>query len=247
MAKIWRRKRKGHEIGSFYVLVDGRPVNLQTQNAKQANARARLALAGDWPPGAAADDAAAAAAPLEHADAQPDPPAAAQVVPENPPVAASLPTTGGATVEPDPIAAAAAAAGDASSAPDPTSPADDAAEMRQALRELISGQGSNGEPVDLGEVVAALQLGCEHAVASMVVARMKPPREIPPPEATGLAFRILAIGWRCQLRRWENVLDDVTPAHLIVAGTVASIAGLLAAAKKVESKVQAVEQAGGLS
>ncbi len=63
---------------------------------------------------------------------------------------------------------------------------------------------------------------------------MKPPRQIQEPSADGIAYRILAIGWRVQLREWESLLDGVKPIHLIVVGTVASIIGMVASAKPID-------------
>jgi len=237
MAKIWRRKKNGREIGSFYGYVDEKPVNLKTQNAKDANKRLRLALAGEWPPGSSADDAAAAAAPMEHADALPphsSPGVASEAVPQAPPVAVpSCPATA-EPAESDPLAAAAQAASDV--ATDPVATADSAAEMRAAMRDLmtsVGGAGDNGKPVELGEVVALAQLTVQSMVGQVVAGRMKPPRQIEEPSADSIAFRLLSIGWRVQLREWEYMLDSVKPIHLIVVGTVASIVGMVATAKPV--------------
>jgi len=69
--KIFRRKKNGREVGTFYVRRKGggRPISLALAgvpctDAKEANRRARLALKGKWPPAAAA--AAKAAARVEH-------------------------------------------------------------------------------------------------------------------------------------------------------------------------------------
>jgi hypothetical protein len=235
MAKIWRRKKNGREIGSFYGYVDEKPVNLQTQNAKEANKRLRLALAGEWPPGGSADDAAAAAAPMEHADAlppHPSPEVVSEAVPQAPPVAVPSCPAKAEPAESDPLAAAAQAAGDV--AIDPVATADSAAEMRAAMRDLMSsvgGASEDGKPVELGEVVALAQLTVQSMVGQVVAGRMKPPRQIQEPSANSIAFKLLSIGWRVQLREWEYMLDSVKPIHLIVVGTVASIVGMVASAK----------------
>jgi hypothetical protein len=250
MAKIWRRKKSGREIGSFYGYVDEKPVNLKTQNAKEANKRLRLALAGEWPPGGPVDDAAAAAAPMEHADAAPPESLPrrerllkfvhdvradeVENVPQVPPVAVpSCPAAGG-PADSDPIAAAAQAAGDV--AMDPVAAQDNAEEMRAAMRDLISsvgGSDGDGKPVNLGEVVALAQLTVQALVGQIVAGRMKPPRQIREPNADGIAYKILAIGWRVQLREWESMLDSVKPIHLIVVGTIASIVGMVASATPI--------------
>lgn len=60
MAKPYRR-RKGKNrpyVGNYRVTVDGRDINLGTKDAQEAQARARLAKQGKWPP----EEAAVAAA-----------------------------------------------------------------------------------------------------------------------------------------------------------------------------------------
>lgn len=59
---VFRRKRGGKYVGSFVCVVDGRQVNLRTQNATEARQRARLLALGQWSPESGAADNAADAA-----------------------------------------------------------------------------------------------------------------------------------------------------------------------------------------
>lgn len=60
MAKPYRRRKgkTGPFVGNYRVTVDGRDLNLKTKDAREAMARARLAVLGKWPPEEAAVRAA---------------------------------------------------------------------------------------------------------------------------------------------------------------------------------------------
>lgn len=69
--KVWRHKRRGRAIGSYYTSHKGKNVNLATQDPKEALARVRLLAAGKWSPvaRAAKDEHAAEIAEAEEAAA----------------------------------------------------------------------------------------------------------------------------------------------------------------------------------
>lgn len=75
MAKPYRRRKgkSGPYVGNYRVTIDGRDINLQTKDAHEATARARLAKLGKWPPIPAAVDAALDALDPGR-DKTPDPP-----------------------------------------------------------------------------------------------------------------------------------------------------------------------------
>jgi len=244
MAKIWRRKRKGKYIGSWHVLVAGKPVNLQTQDARKANARARLALRGKWPEQkTVASDAAAAAAPAQHADYLPSERAnSGNETAASAPPPPDAPREGAETDAAPAEAAQAAAAEACANEPDEQAEGE-RAEIRAALEELFRSSGEHG---DIGDFVAAAQISIEYLIASTFASRMRPPRVIAAPTSHGLSFRALAIGWRLQLKRWETLLDEITPGKLIAIGTVASIASMLSTARKAEPAESPPPGAGGV-
>jgi hypothetical protein len=215
MAKIWRRKKGGREVGSFHVLVKGQPLNLKTQNAREANKRASLALRGEWPDDAPARAAevskaaehvptrnpaekaeepqpmAAVEPPPQPAEPSPSPAAAATLAPDLPPA------------EPDLAAAAASAASDIVP-PSPVEPGSDlAAEMGKALQREFFPEGGTAEG-DIGKMGAALCLSIEHELGTMIAERKKPPRTIPEPTEQDLLFRVLKCAFGVLGRNWTG-------------------------------------------
>jgi hypothetical protein len=250
MAKIWQRKRNGEFFGSFYVTVRKKPVNLQTKNARVARSRAGKALAGTWPDSSTADAArsASAAAQVE-ADAEsaqgPSPSALNASLASAPmppptqgassaPAAASEPPSD-AAADPGVAAAGAAAAADiaAEDSGEQAALASGVSEMKAELAKLFDGQGG-GDSVDPGEFAAAVQFGVSHGICNFLAGKMKPPREIPEPAENSIFFRVCAIGWRVQLRRWESALETIEPWHLILGAGMVQMVQLIASAKLKE-------------
>lgn len=226
MAKIWRRKRKGHEIGSFHVLVKGKPTNLRTNDARLANKRARLALRGEWPDDAPAR-AAEVAAPAEHVPEIPPPeqnPAekaegAQAPGPQPAGLAESPPPAAEPILGPDPLSVAAEAASEASGEGAAFSvgsgDGDLAAEVGAALQREFFPAGGDAEG-DLGKMGAALCLSLEHQLGELIARRRKPPRTIPEPTEQDVYFRALKVAFGVWGRRWTKQVA-IHPFWVIVA------------------------------
>lgn len=234
MAKIFRRKRRGREFGSFYVLKSGRPLCLQTQNATEANRRAKKVAAGMWPD-ASADVASRQARAVEHAEvAEPErdyQPTAAERATLSP-----APAAAGISPEPEPsapdvAAEVAAAASEAADAPvAPALEGDVAEEMGRELGKLLLGQGGSSD-ADVGEVLAAMLLGAEHAALSVWAAKKK--KAIPEPQREGVLFRALASA----LKVWTSsalVNLNVHPAYVVAGALLAYPVQAVATATPVE-------------
>jgi hypothetical protein len=249
MAKIWQRKRNGKLFGSYHVTVQKKPVNLQTKNANIARSRAAKALAGSWPDSSTVDAARSAAGATQiEADADveevngslpssPTPPSASVPIPpmNRGTMAAAPESPPGAAVDPAVVAAGAAAAADIAEedSGEQAALASGVSELKAELGKLFDGQGA-GDSVDPGEFAAALQLGVSHGVCNFLAGKMKPPREIPEPAESSIFFRVCAIGWRVQLRRWENALETIEPWHLILGAGMVQMVQLIASAKLKE-------------
>jgi hypothetical protein len=103
MAKPYRRRKGkgGPLVGNWRVSIDGRDINLGTKDANEARARAKLAVAGKWPP----EEAAKRVALATMDPGTPDPTAPPLVVPtetESPPPAAPEVPAGSPIDPPDP-------------------------------------------------------------------------------------------------------------------------------------------------
>jgi len=270
--KIFRRKKNGKEVGTFYVRRPGggRPISLALNgvpctDAREANHRARLALKGKWPPAAVA--AAKRAARAEHVpeddhldDSGPeetpkggggDTPSAAPP-PSAPPVTPSPEPAGGADAsgEPDPIAAAAAAAADAAGPADTATalPEDEEAKRAAFGREFAARFGSALPGQDLGISPGMLLAMAEWKLVGTLVARRAAKREPPEylavdPKSIAVTMQMLAMAFDEQLRRWGLDMAKVEPWMAIVGGTV----GLLVACGMSTSATppQPAQAAGG--
>lgn len=253
MAKIFRRKKNGREVGTFYVRPKGggRPISLALDGAPCTDAtlarkRAALALKGRWPP--AAVEAAKRAARAEHVPESPeddlDPGespkggglADAESVPSPsaPPAHPSPEPSGGAEAgdEPDPVAAAAAAAADAAGPADAPSPVadDEQARREQWGRDFAARFGigaiASGMPAGItpGAIVTMAELKLFHGVLDRRAAKLSPPRTIKlDPAAVEAPAQMLAMAWDEQLRRWGLDLAKVEPWMAIVGATVGLI------------------------
>jgi hypothetical protein len=190
MAKPYRRRKAkgGPYVGNFRVNVDGRDVNLQTKDAREAMHRAKLAVSGKWPPAEAAtrvalatiDPGRAPTPPVAQLPVPPPPSPSAPEPTEPPPAEAPIdappvvdPPPGGAAPEPPPGPAmsaddaARAAAREAGGVADEhaTTQAEREAESEAELRGLmgeLTGPDGGGQLVDsVADLIAATMLWAE--------------------------------------------------------------------------------------
>lgn len=251
--KIFRRKKNGREVGTFYVRRKGggRPISLALNgvpctNASEAMKRAALALKGKWPPAAAG--AAKAAARAEHVPEDDDlgpgespkggeaavasgPVPSPSAPPEPDPSPESSPGGAEAGDEPDPVAAAAAAAADASGpAPGEGAIPDDEAARRERWGQEFAARfggmafGDGSSSISPGAIVAMVQWSVvAKAAARIGAARTPPQRLVVDPQAIAAPMQMLAMAWDEQLRRWGLSLAGVSPWMAILGGTVGLI------------------------
>jgi hypothetical protein len=244
--KIFRRKKNGREVGTYYVRMrnGGRPVSLSLDgvpctDAKEANRRARLALKGQWPP--AASKAAKVASRAEHVPE--DEPLKPETPEENGGVAAGhVPSPSAAPVpepspepspgaadtgdEPDPVAAASAAAADAAGPAEAGEiPPDEESRRQQwgqAFAEKFGAIGfATGDSVTPGMVVAMGHLGAVSRVYAALGAKRRPPQYLQmKTESIAVPMQMLAMAWDEQLRRWGLDLSKVQPWMAMIGGTI---------------------------
>jgi hypothetical protein len=240
--KIFRRKKNGHEVGTFYVRQKGggRPISLALDgapctDAREANRRAKLALKGKWPPSAVA--AAKVASRAEHVPEDDteygggglaDPPVPS---PSAPPMPDPSPETqGGAETgdEPNPAAAAAAAAADAAGPADAGAVPEDEESRRRAWAEdfvrrhggMLAGLPAGISP---GAVCAFAQTMGLAKGAAILGGRADPPIYVVlKPDSFASLMPPLADAWEEQLRRWGIAFGKVEPWYVILGSAIAA-------------------------
>jgi hypothetical protein len=248
--KIFRRKKSGREVGTFYVRPKGggRPISLALNgvpctNAVEGNRRAKLALKGKWPP--AAVGAARAAAAAEHVPEDDDltpgdspkggsgvgaPAAVPSPAPPSAPSPSPEESDGGATGgEPDPLAAAAAAAGDAvGPSPDVAGSPDDDEQRRrsewgQAFASHFGGAtfGADASGFTPGMACASAHWSLVSTICARIGRAKKPPQYlVVDPQSIKVPMQMLASAWDEQLRRWGLDLSKVEPWMAMLGGTI---------------------------
>lgn len=256
--KLRRRKKNGHEVGNWFVVVDGRWKNLETKDNRLARKRAALFLKGKWPEGQAEEAAADVVKRAEHipddgnlsggeAALEPEAPEAPEVVP--PPPAQDSPTdAGGGEDSPDP-AEVAAAAGDAGEfepagvlqEPGEAAPVDLAVEMGKELQRELFPEGGTAT-TDPGKLGASILFSVEHALASKIAARAKPPRFIEEPTEDDFLFRVTACACRVLGRNYTGEIK-IHPLYVLLGVAIIGYPMQLAFMARTEEQIKAEVEA----
>ena len=233
MAKIWRRKKNKKYIGSYYVLVRGKPVNLKSADAEVARDRARAALAGKWPEGKKTraledEEAASVAAASLHVEADPAPGIPAQPAESSPGETETPSAAHSSDTDEAAAVAAAAAAGAGEEPPSDAVDAEEAAKRAEwrAKMEAIFGGGMGGG--SLGGGIAAGTIFANGLLFGYAGKKMKPRKYLVfDPQKTEFLIRGLGCAWDEQLRRWGVGLGEMEPWKAILACTL-GISGAMA-------------------
>lgn len=259
MAKPYRRRKNGKLVGNFRVtLPSGRDLNLKTKDAREALARAALAVKGKWPPEEAAVAAAletldpgaspeAGAGDPAGTDQDPAPPAAAEGAAGAPagepqrstaPAGAPEPTR---TLDDAAAAAAAGADGGAERVEAEQVERENAAtdELQSLMAELTKGAGG-ADLLDAAADMAAaailwaerksIELGWQATMLKRTRRRLETVQ--PPPES--IMRKTLRIGLKVTaLQRWPGFMDKLTPGWAIAIGMLGGGAQAIAAGQLV--------------
>lgn len=273
MAKPFRRrKRKGGPfVGSYFVPINGKDVNLGTKDAREAHLRARLAAVGKWPPSAAAAAAMAAAldptaeptAPLDvESTPAPEPPAAPPLEPPPPPAPPSQDEPRRPLHEAVADAANAAAGQEVTEEggePAAAAAASEDEEVRAIMAELGSAEAMDSFCDGAAAVTLKAEAWLIGAGVNWAFLRKRKRRlECATPGQTPDAIerKCLRVGYRALAARYAPALANIGPGLAILAGlsfgAVAAVIGgrVVDATTGEATEVKAVieqAQAGGVA
>jgi hypothetical protein len=252
MANVYRRKKNGKFIGSYFIDVDGVPLNLHTKDAAEARRRAGLAARGKWPPvDAAAEAAIEAMDPAGSDDSAAAAPAAVVVgsVADAPIEAAPEAVSPTPSAQPQPAvspaeaasAAAAEMAGERAEAAGVAVAVDQQAAVDAKLAAVMAkvAGGSGGDDV-LGtacSMVAGLLLGAERKAIEWGVSGplKKSNRAFVPGEPTEIALEALAAGLQgYAVQLWPDFASKLTPGWAVVLGLAVGGGAMVTTGKVVE-------------